>query len=81
MTEVFLWDVLLPNPPLVLLRLAERNFVLLILLRDFFEVERNLFDVTLLPPTVFAEVVEGGGWERAEEKTWDKGMEEASFHI
>ena len=33
--------------------------MLLILFRDFFEVERNLFDDTLFPPVVFAEEDEG----------------------
>ena len=58
-TVRFLSDLLLPNPPPALLRLEERNLVLLILFRDFLEVERNLFDETLLPPAVFAEEDEG----------------------
>ena len=58
-TAGFLCDVLLPKPPPAVLRLAERNLVLLILFRDFFEVERNLFEDTLFPPDVFAEEDEG----------------------
>ena len=45
---------LLPNPVAPAFRFAVRNFVLLILLRDFFDVQRNLLEDTLLPPTVFA---------------------------
>jgi len=46
--------MLLPKPPLETLRFDARNLVLLILFSDFFEVERNLFEDTLLPPAVFA---------------------------
>ena len=53
-TTGFLWIRLLPKPPPEALRLAERNLVLFILFSDFFDVERNLFDETLLPPAVFA---------------------------
>jgi hypothetical protein len=48
-----------PKPPPEARRLAERNFVLLILFSDFFEVERNLFDDTLFPPAVLAEEEDG----------------------
>ena len=57
-TAGFRCDVL-PKPPPAVLRLVERNFVLLILFRDFFEVERNLFADTLFPPAVFTEEDEG----------------------
>ena len=47
---------LLPNPVTPAFRFAVRNFVLLILSMDFFEVERNLLEDTLLPPAVFEAV-------------------------
>ena len=50
---LFCRERLLPNPVAPAFRFAVRNFVLLILLRDFFEVERNLLEDTLLPPAVF----------------------------
>ena len=50
---------LLPNPFPEAFQLADRNLVLFILLSDFFDVERNLFEETLFPPAVFA--VEAAG--------------------
>ena len=51
---LFCRERLLPNLVAPAFRFAVRNFVLLILLSDFFEVERNLLEDTLLPPAVFA---------------------------
>ena len=50
---------MLPKPPPEALRLAERNLVLFMLFSDFFEVERNLLDETLLPLPVFAADFDG----------------------
>ena len=55
----FLCVRLLPKPPPEALRLAERNLVLFMLFSDFFEVERNLLDETLLPLPVFAADFDG----------------------
>ena len=58
-TTGFLCVRMLPKPPPEALRLAERNLVLFMLFSDFFEVERNLLDETLLPLPVFAEDFDG----------------------
>ena len=51
---LFCKERLLPIPADPAFRFAVRNLVLLILLRDFFEVERNLLEDTLLPLAVLA---------------------------
>ena len=59
----FLWILrLLPKPPPEALRLAERNLVLFMLLSDFFDVERNLFDETPFPPAVLAAEAAGAAF-------------------
>ena len=55
----FLCGRLLPKPPPEALRLADRNLVLFMLFSDFFEVERNLLDETLLPLPVFTADFDG----------------------
>ena len=55
----FLCGRLLPKPPPEALRLADRNLVLFMLFSDFFDVERNLLDETLLPLPVFTADFDG----------------------